>query len=85
MTGNTWDWISSLFTDYPYDAADGREEVNATSAPRVLLGGSWNVVRLPARASCRYFHAPGERNYIVGLRLVWAVHILPYLQWRSRT
>jgi len=73
MTGNTWDWTSSLFTDYPYDATDGREEVNAISAPRVVRGGSWLSDHLDARASYRHDYAPDLRSNRVGLRLVRAV------------
>jgi formylglycine-generating enzyme required for sulfatase activity len=74
MTGNTWDWTSSLFTDYPYDAADGREEVNASSARRVGRGGSWYRDLLFARASSRLDFAPDFRHDLdVGLRLVRAV------------
>ena len=32
MTGNTWDWTSSLYTRYPYDAADGPRSSQSTGA-----------------------------------------------------
>ena len=35
MTGNTWDWTSSLYTTYPYDTADGREAPSPPGACRV--------------------------------------------------
>ena len=50
MTGNTWDWTSSHYMDYPYNAADGREDPLTPGARRVVRGGSWCVAQVVARA-----------------------------------
>lgn len=40
MSGNVWEWSSSVFGSYPYDAGDSREDVNSSS-DRTLRGGTW--------------------------------------------
>ena len=69
MTGNTWDWTSSLLADYPYDDSPAHEDVNATGA-RVLRGGSWGSIRDCARASYRDYFDPDFRDNNVGFRVV---------------
>jgi formylglycine-generating enzyme required for sulfatase activity len=70
MTGNTWDWTSSLYTPYPYNAADGREAPSPPGARRVVRGGSWDLVQIGARTSSRLNLAPVNRNSYLGLRVV---------------
>jgi formylglycine-generating enzyme required for sulfatase activity len=76
MTGNTWDWTSSQYKDYPYNAADGREHPAAHDVPRVVRGGSWRLGRDLARASYRHHSAPHGRLDHLGLRVVRASHIV---------
>ena len=68
MAGNVWEWTSSAFKSYPYDASDGRERADSTDN-RVLRGGSWgSVVGLPARpAAAATF--PITRGGIIGFRV----------------
>jgi len=70
IMGNTWDWTSSLYTPYPYDAADGREAPSPPGARRVVRGGSWPHGRVDVRASARLDFAPDGRSSLLGLRVV---------------
>jgi formylglycine-generating enzyme required for sulfatase activity len=70
MTGNTWDWTSSLYKPYRYDAEDGREHPITGDGRRVLRGGSWDDHRDDARAAARSRYGPGDRYGGVGLRLL---------------
>jgi len=69
MTGNTWEWTSSRYMVYPYNAADGREEPVTLSARRVVRGGPWSDDQVRARAVHRGCYAPGFRYVSLGLRV----------------
>ena len=69
MTGNTWEWTSSRYMDYPYNAADSREDPVTPVARRVVRGGSWYASQVNARATYRNVGAPGNRLDNLGLRV----------------
>jgi formylglycine-generating enzyme required for sulfatase activity len=52
LAGNVWEWTSSLYKPYPYNASDGRERADSTEN-RVLRGGSWSDTAWIARAAYR--------------------------------
>jgi serine/threonine-protein kinase len=43
MAGNVFEWVSSLYRSYPYDAMDGRENFDS-SEDRVVRGGAWERI-----------------------------------------
>lgn len=73
MAGNVWEWTSSQYAAYPYDAGDGREADGDTTASqqRVLRGGAWSV-ESPERlhAASRLALAPSNADSSSGFRCV---------------
>jgi formylglycine-generating enzyme required for sulfatase activity len=69
MSGNVWEWMSSIHKTYPYKADNARENMSSKAA-RVLRGGSWLNTPLDARAASRYHYAPHYRDPSIGLRCV---------------
>jgi formylglycine-generating enzyme required for sulfatase activity len=69
MSGNVWEWTHSLYTPYPYNVNDGREDEKATGA-RVLRGCSFREVSDYARCAYRLRYAPGGRHWFSGFRVV---------------
>lgn len=67
MAGNVWEWCSSLYKSYPYNRADGRENMSASDA-RVLRGGSWFSIPTNCRCAYRVRPAPTFRDVNVGFR-----------------
>lgn len=70
ISGNTWDWTSSLYRPYPYNAEDGREDPTHPGAYWVIRGGAWFDNPANVRTSCRRHNDPGTRNNGIGLRVV---------------
>jgi len=74
LSGNVYTWTTSIYDQdnlrYPYQANDGREDVNRTDVRRVLRGGSWYFNRDFARAAYRAHDDPGYRDYGVDFRVV---------------
>ncbi len=67
MSGNVWEWTSSLYKSYPYEAEDGREDPEA-KGDRGLRGGSWGTAAEDARAADRSWLGPGGRDGYLGFR-----------------
>ena len=72
MVGNAWEWTRSLSGPYPYDQADGREDLQASPYFRVLRGGALDddSKYRYARCAVRSIDDPRDSPKYIGFRLV---------------
>ena len=79
MSGNVWEWTRSLSGEdwsapsfkYPYNPADGREDLDAGNRVlRVLRGGAFSGNRRSVRCAFRYGHYPSYFYMDYGFRVV---------------
>jgi formylglycine-generating enzyme required for sulfatase activity len=76
LAGNVWEWCSSMWKPYPYDARDGRESSPA-SGMRVLRGGGFAD---PAEYLIPWFRhpeRPDRRLLFNGFRLARTIPPAP--------
>ncbi len=69
MSGNVWEWTRSIYQDYPYNPADGREDLTRTDV-RVLRGGAFRLSVDLTRCAIRGSNDPRYRRYSIGFRCV---------------
>ena len=69
LSGNVWEWTSTIRQSYPYDANDGRENNDNTDSSRVFRGGSWNY---HMRAAYRLALPPVIGSGDTGFRLIFS-------------
>lgn len=69
MSLGMWEWVSTLFRQYPYDSHDGREDPHNTVNQRVLRGGAFQYVPLNVRhAAYRLAALPQAAGNLWGVR-----------------
>ena len=68
LSGNVYEWTSSLYRAYPYNISDGREQYNNRTGARVLRGGSFFNSSYILRAANRNDRTPDNENLILGFR-----------------
>ena len=67
MSGNVWEWTSTIIKPYPYNATDGREDPDKY-AERVWRGGPWSNGYWWVRSSVRYRSIPSYWYVNLGFR-----------------
>lgn len=74
MCGNVWEWTSSRFRPYPYQADDGREALDVKLYDQVVLRGGayWSDTRA-ANSTFRARRSPNDQNSSYGFRLMLAM------------
>ncbi len=72
LSGNVLEWVSTIYDQdnysYPYDATDGREDLQRTDVPRVVRGGSWTNSDNFLRSAVRLRYYPTYEYTDVGFR-----------------
>jgi len=66
LSGNVWEWVSSLYKDYPY--SETSEDISNRTDVRVLRGGSWLLTTDDLRAADRNGNQPLDRYNRGGFR-----------------
>jgi len=70
MHGNVWEWTADCWNDsYAGAPTDGRARTGGDCSPRVLRGGSWNLIPSYLRSANRYWGSTSLRNNNYGFRL----------------
>jgi len=68
MSGNVFEFVSTAYARYPYDATDGREDVSDLAISRIYRGGINSYIDNGASTTIRFRLDAGERNWFVGFR-----------------
>jgi serine/threonine-protein kinase len=70
MGGNVWEWTSTVYRPYPYQADDGRED-DTSPEERVLRGGAFlSANPRYLRCATRSMSYPSRRREHIGFRVV---------------
>jgi len=68
MSGNVYEWTSSIMLPYAYNPNDGREDPTDSTSDRVVRGGSWQQGENNLRTALRVGQQPDARTRTTGFR-----------------
>jgi serine/threonine-protein kinase len=72
MAGNVLEWTRSTRRAYPYETADGRENLRVSGVARMLRGSSFSTESGGMRCACRMGFRPVQKDDSTGFRVVVA-------------
>lgn len=87
MSGNVKEWVSSLYTDYPFNQNDGRESSDNNTDLHIVRGGSFSPLSQNQSTSYRHEHDPMREHGDFGFRCTRDyenddyIEITPTLNW----
>jgi len=70
MSGNVWEWTSTIFDNYPYNADDGRENPDDDANLRVIRGSAYLNEPDEFKAMSRAAIEPDDARFSRGVRCV---------------
>ncbi|MGQ9890085.1 MAG: formylglycine-generating enzyme family protein [Aggregatilineales bacterium] len=68
MSGNVFEWVSTIYRPYPYNPTDGRENLDDATSPRVYRSGWGSYIDFGVSAPIRFYDKPDSRNWFLGFR-----------------
>jgi formylglycine-generating enzyme required for sulfatase activity len=83
LFGNAAEWTLARYMPYPYDAQDGRHDLNLMGY-RTTRGGSFQSEGRWTTALHRQYFSPDEQRYPVGFRIVVEGDNLPHVSGTDR-
>ena len=69
MHGNVWEWVQDWYGTYTAEAVTDPQGP-ASGSYWVCRGGGWGYDAGGCRSACRDRWSPGDRNGIIGFRLL---------------
>ncbi len=74
MHGNVWEWCQDhwhgSYEGAPTDGSSWIDETPSEKESRLLRGGSWFRYPRYCRSACRFYYAPGTRDFDLGFRVL---------------